>query len=250
MDTAPPSRYQRFLQWAAGRRLVVPRDTRVDPSLFSEERFPIFCPKCEYLLRGLPDGRCPECGREFERSRLLVDQYVREPGRRSHPVASKWAFRMWLAGALLLICGGMLPSLIQWVEQRAAGLRQTPGSDRLLRACVFTMIGAWLVGLSLLAVTFVLGLRLAVVSRRKRRQVLDAIDRNQPGFVEAQRAVWVMPALLLGLGAAFGTWYLLLPVFGQSGSAMHPLHLTLSIVVGCGTTIGIVLAAGCVRGHK
>ncbi len=105
-------------------------------------------------------------------------------------------------------------------------------------------------GLSLLAVAFVLDLRLAIVSRRKRRQILDAIDRNQPGFVEAQRAIWVTPALLLGLGAAFGTWYLLLPVFGQSGTAMHPLHLVLSIVIGCGTTIGIVLAAGCVRGRK
>ncbi|HPD30650.1 MAG TPA: hypothetical protein PLL20_11690 [Phycisphaerae bacterium] len=250
MDKTPPSRYQRFLRWAAARRLVIPRDTRVDPSLLSEERFPVSCPKCEYLLRGLPDGRCPECGREFDHGKLLVEQYVGEAGKRSHPVTSKWTFRMWLAGALLLVCGGMLPSLMQWVEQRAAGLRQTPGSDRLLRACVFTMIGAQLVGLSLLAVAFVLDLRLAIVSRRKRRQILDAIDRNQPGFVEAQRAIWVTPALLLGLGAAFGTWYLLLPVFGQSGTAMHPLHLVLSIVIGCGTTIGIVLAAGCVRGRK
>lgn len=250
MDRTPPSRYQRFLQWLASRRWVIPPETRVDPSLFPEEEFPVFCPKCNYLLRGLPDGRCPECGREFERSRLLVDQYVREPGRRSHPVASKWAFRTWLAATLLMLSGIILMGVMHLVEQRAGGIGQPPGSDGLLRACVFTMIGAWLAGSLFLIVAAVLGVRLAVISRRKRRQVLDAIDQNQPGFVEAQREVWVTPALLLGIGAAFGTWYLLSPAFGPSGSAMHPLHLVLSIVVGCGTTIGIVLAAGCVRDRK
>jgi hypothetical protein len=29
------------------------------------------CPRCDYNLTGLPDGRCPECGRAFQRRELL-----------------------------------------------------------------------------------------------------------------------------------------------------------------------------------
>jgi hypothetical protein len=58
---------------------VIPRNARVDASLFSEEEFPVYCPKCKYQLRGLPDSRCPECGEPFERGRLLVLQYVHGP---------------------------------------------------------------------------------------------------------------------------------------------------------------------------
>lgn len=55
---------------------TVPYGARVDPNRFSEDEFPVVCPKCDYALRGLPDGRCPECGTEFDRGRLLVQQYV------------------------------------------------------------------------------------------------------------------------------------------------------------------------------
>lgn len=54
----------------------VPPDARVDPAGFSEEEYPVVCPKCTYLLRGLADGRCPECGTPFDRGQLLVRQYV------------------------------------------------------------------------------------------------------------------------------------------------------------------------------
>lgn len=56
--------------------VVTTKETRVDPALFSEDEFPIHCQKCDYALQGLPDGRCPECGTEFVRGRLLVQQYV------------------------------------------------------------------------------------------------------------------------------------------------------------------------------
>ena len=58
---------------------VIPRNARVDPDVFSEDEFPLWCGQCNYLLRGLPDGRCPECGTPFEKSHLLVQQYVRDP---------------------------------------------------------------------------------------------------------------------------------------------------------------------------
>ena len=55
---------------------VIPRDASVDPAAFPEDEYPVHCLKCGYLLRGLPDGKCPECAKEFERGRLLVREYV------------------------------------------------------------------------------------------------------------------------------------------------------------------------------
>jgi len=51
---------------------VVPRTARVDPAAFPEDEFPVYCPKCEYLLRGLPEPVCPECGTSFHRGELLL----------------------------------------------------------------------------------------------------------------------------------------------------------------------------------
>ena len=55
---------------------MLPTDTIVDPLTFPEAGFPVRCMGCSYTLTGLPDGRCPECGREFTRGRLLVEQYA------------------------------------------------------------------------------------------------------------------------------------------------------------------------------
>ena len=59
---------------------IIPPNARANPAQFSEAEFPIVCPKCDYLLRGLTVPRCPECGRDFDRGRLLVEQYVLEGG--------------------------------------------------------------------------------------------------------------------------------------------------------------------------
>lgn len=55
---------------------VIPPDARVDPARFPETEFPLTCPKCDYLLRGLKEERCPECGEPFDRGRLLVLEYA------------------------------------------------------------------------------------------------------------------------------------------------------------------------------
>ena len=74
------ARVRRLLYRPLFGTFVVPKDARVDPAPFSDEEFPVHCPKCRYLLRGLPDGACPECGKPFERGALLVRQYVFEWG--------------------------------------------------------------------------------------------------------------------------------------------------------------------------
>ena len=59
---------------------IIPPNARANPAQLSESEFPIVCPKCDYLLHGLTVPRCPECGRDFDRGRLLVEQYVLEGG--------------------------------------------------------------------------------------------------------------------------------------------------------------------------
>jgi hypothetical protein len=51
---------------------VIPRDAAVDPQPFPDDEFPVWCERCGYLLCGLPDGKCPECGTKFVRSQRLV----------------------------------------------------------------------------------------------------------------------------------------------------------------------------------
>jgi len=64
---------KRIARWLG----VIPRGTQVDPACFPEDEYPVLCLQCGYTLRGLPDGRCPECGAGFIRGHLLVEQYVR-----------------------------------------------------------------------------------------------------------------------------------------------------------------------------
>ena len=52
----------------------------------AEER--LHCPRCGYNLRGLPDGKCPECGTPFERDTLA---------RMDQPTVSMGAIRLFAA---------------------------------------------------------------------------------------------------------------------------------------------------------
>lgn len=76
MPRALVSRISQFLHRPLFGTRVIPRDASVDPALFPEDEFPVYCSKCAYLLRGLRDGACPECGKNFRRGQLLVTQYV------------------------------------------------------------------------------------------------------------------------------------------------------------------------------
>lgn len=95
-------------------------DAWVEPSSFPEEEYPVYCGKCGYLLRGLPGGKCPECGEVFERGRLLVCQYVFEwpAARWMHSTAGKWFSWLLTIGVAVPLLGvlGFLASacLIDW----------------------------------------------------------------------------------------------------------------------------------------
>ena len=67
---------RRLLKFHWGPGGLIPPEARADASQLPEDVFPVYCPRCRYDLRTLPDGPCPECGRPFDRGRLLVEQYV------------------------------------------------------------------------------------------------------------------------------------------------------------------------------
>ena len=51
----------------------------------AEAELRLHCPRCGYNLRGLPDGKCPECGTPFERDTLA---------RMDQPTVSMGAIRL------------------------------------------------------------------------------------------------------------------------------------------------------------
>lgn len=82
-------------------------DARVDPAGFPDDEYPVACPQCGYSLRGLSAGRCPECGRAFERGRLLLAQYARGDVPRGHPAQRR--VRRLIGVGLVAMC---IPVLI------------------------------------------------------------------------------------------------------------------------------------------
>ncbi len=170
------TKLRRFLNRLVEGLREIPPDARVDPDPFPEDEFPVVCPKCGYSLRGLPDGRCPECGRAFERGRLLVEEYVLEHGDRLH----KWSWRhtWWLMLLPQIPILGMsaLLSVTAWLVKRGVW-----PPNAIMRANewipVFFLLGVlcfvpWLVGA-------VLGLR-GYWSIRKKRQAIKAAIELDP----------------------------------------------------------------------
>ena len=157
---------------------AIPRDAAVDPTLFSEDEYPVHCPKCGYLLRGLPDGRCPECGTPFERGRLLVQQYVREWGGASwkHSRAGKWCTWLFIIGFALPILGGLgFASMYYLVIQGPPSGASFSTLDWAL-SLAYVLVGTIYVGFLLMFLAAAITIKAYQRgARRRRRAVVNAL---------------------------------------------------------------------------
>jgi hypothetical protein len=164
----------------------------VDADRFPEDEFPVYCPKCDYLLRGLRDERCPECGTPFDRGRLLVQQYVHEWNRRALKKMGedKWLRRFLVFAAVAVVITFVVPTLAAFIAYWSI---QHLGSQAGATSNVMERILHWSYGmtrasryLQLLVAVFLggwafWGIRLNRASAGARRRVLDAIEGQEEG---------------------------------------------------------------------
>jgi len=68
-----------------------------------------FCPNCGYNLTGLPENRCPECGREFDPAQLAQQ-------RRADARIGGVILRVLLVPALCVIWGVVVGSMIDHMK--------------------------------------------------------------------------------------------------------------------------------------
>ena len=157
---------------------VIPPEAAVDPTLFSEDEYPVHCPKCSYLLRGLPDGRCPECGTPFERGRLLVQQYVHEWKGLTwkHSRAGKWCWWLLITGIALTILGALgfecLKHLVDWGSPSPPSSATLDWALCLAYVLLGTIYAGFLLAMTAVAITIKTYRRGA---RKHRRAVMNAI---------------------------------------------------------------------------
>lgn len=160
----------------------IPRDVAVDPAQFSEEEYPVNCPKCGYLLRGLPDGNCPECGKPFERGRLLVLQYVHgwrgEVWRQSKP--GIWCRRLFVLGFVFNAAALAILICFAAPEFRNSARPSTLAADHLDFAISILVMALMLVGMAILVIGAVMTLvTFPHHARQCRRAVVAAIGPQQ-----------------------------------------------------------------------
>lgn len=196
---------RRFLRWWPGYRPsymgLIPADTRVDPELFPENEFPVVCPKCDYLLRGLPGNTCPECGSSFDRGRLLVEQYVIKHGRQ-HAGKLKPHFTVLLpAGIILYLLAKSCFFLWHWLWSKNITLVAIPPRPPLF--AFFILLAA---GQVCLVLYLVMDLRRVRRNRKKVKLVSEAIDKSLPGFQKAQRTTKVLKVLSLVSVSLYALW--------------------------------------------
>lgn len=162
---------------------VIPPDAAVPQADFPDDEFPVFCPGCDYLLRGLAHSRCPECGREFDRGRLLVDQYVRERAHRlwEHGLLGRWSARM-AAAVLGLLALWVIGTNVAWrlASFPLPGIKTTARQvDRWVAMLQVAHQLFWWVQVFMLAALVacvLVVIRAARRNTRKRQRVMDAIS--------------------------------------------------------------------------
>lgn len=219
---------------------IIPPDARVDPAHFPENEYPLFCPTCDYMLRGLPTERCPECGHTFDRGRLLVEQYVLEQGKRLWKQTGKYAQALLVMGFLLSVVPLVLARVASALVKPTAMTTQTMDWVMKLVPAVMAIIA---LGTILLFVAVFLYLHLATVGRKKYTLVLGSIDRENPTYKTAQKRKWI-----LWLAWIAAIVVLLIIAAAQSGHVwyryytLEPTHLLIPIVISLGA--GILFCLG------
>ncbi len=167
---------------------VIPARARANPELLPEEEFPVHCPGCGYLLRGLPGAICPECGTPFDRGRLLVEQYVHfSPSRAQHRIGGiLFVLACLLVLAPYLIIELYLGGYGQMIRPVASGNPGAAVLTALQRAGTIMAIMVWA---QMLGVGLVIGWEGWMVwvrlrRARARRRVIESlvpgdVDENQ-----------------------------------------------------------------------
>lgn len=150
---------------------VIPKDAVVDATAFSEDEYPVHCTKCGYLLRGLEDGLCPECGTFFERGRLLVVQYFQSwkgPAWRDS-ATGRWSQRLATMGTVLIIAGALGVLGLKWASPTVQLSLTQAGSRNYV---VIAFLGTFAIGYITLMISGLLTARTYPPDAKKKRRAI------------------------------------------------------------------------------
>jgi hypothetical protein len=200
----------------------MPSDARVDPSQFPEDEFPLVCPKCDYSLRGLPSDICPECGSQFDRGRLLVEQYAIERGKRHLVKRDTLATILTFIWIITSLFGVAYFIILFWDPNKWS----IPSI--LFNATWLPKLFGGVAGICSLGFV-VMDIRRFHRLRHLVKRVTDAIDKTAPAYHKAERVNWVLIVVIGFCGSGTYAYYWLRSDWRFF--SRHPLQTVVPLVV-------------------